>query len=448
MNEINTIRQLMDEKNWRTLKKELTNFEPFQVAECLETLPKVQQLLLFRILPRELAKEVFIHLSVDDQTDIVENIAGNMSVLSKLLNDLEPDDRTAFFEELPGEVTQRLLQLLSTKEREIAIKLLGYPTDSIGRLMTPEYVAIKSHFTVQQTLEHIRKYGHNSETIDVIYIVDNRWKLIDDIRIRDIILASPEQHIAEISDGRFIALHAYDDKEMAVKAFQDNDRSVLPVTDSENTLLGIVTVDDVMDVMEEETTEDIEKMGALAPSDDPYLETGILELAKNRIVWLVVLMLTATLTGIIISSFEEGLMALPVLMAFVPMLMNSGGTAGVQSSTLVIRGMAVGEIYIKDVVTVLWKELRVAVLCGLAMGIINSIRIYIMHGQDFWLSITVSLALITTIIMAKTIGCVLPLIAKQLRIDPAIMAAPVITTIVDALSLIFYFSIAKMILGV
>jgi magnesium transporter len=448
MNEITTLRQLMDEKNWRTLKKELTNFEPFQIAEIFETLPKTEQLLFFRILPRELAKEIFKHLSVDDQKEIVENIAGNISTLSKLLNDLEPDDRTAFFEELPGEVTQQLLQLLSHEEREIAIKLLGYPTDSIGRLMTPEYVAIKSHFTVQQTLEHIRKYGHNSETIDVIYIVDNRWKLIDDIRIRDIILASPEQHIAEISDGRFVALHAYDDKEMAVKAFQDNDRSVLPVTDSHNTLLGIVTVDDVMDVMEEETTEDIEKMGALAPSDDPYLETGILELAKNRIVWLVVLMLTATLTGIIISSFEEGLMALPVLMAFVPMLMNSGGTAGVQSSTLVIRGMAVGEIYIKDIAVVLWKELRVAVLCGLAMGIINSTRIYFMYGQDFWLSITVSLALITTIIMAKTIGCVLPLIAKQLRIDPAIMAAPVITTIVDALSLIFYFSIAKMILGV
>jgi magnesium transporter len=448
MNEITTLRQLIDEKNWRTLKKELNNFEPFQIADFFETLSKTEQLLLFRILPRELAKEIFKHLSLDDQKDIVENIAGNISTLSKLLNDLEPDDRTAFFEELPGEVTQQLLQLLSKEEREIAIKLLGYPTDSIGRLMTPEYVAIKSHFTVQQTLEHIRKYGHNSETIDVIYIVDNRWKLIDDIRIRDIILASPEQHIAEISDGRFIALHAYDDREMAVKAFQDNDRSVLPVTDSDNTLLGIVTVDDVMDVMEQETTEDIEKMGALTPSDDPYLETGILELAKNRIVWLVVLMLTATMTGIIISSFEEGLMALPVLMAFVPMLMNSGGTAGVQASTLVIRGMAVGEIYIKDIVTVLWKELRVAVLCGLAMGLINSTRIYLMYGQDFWLSVTVSLALICTIIMAKTIGCVLPLIAKQLRIDPAIMAAPVITTIVDALSLIFYFSIAKIILGV
>ena len=448
MNEITAIRRLIDKKDWITLKEKLNNFEYFQIAAIIEELPKPKQIILFRILPRELAKGIFQHLSRDEQKDIIEDIASNISQISELLNDLDPDDRTAFFEELPGEMVQRLMQILSAEEREIATKLLGYPKESIGRLMTPEYVAVKPYFTIQQALEHIRKFGRNSETLNVIYIVDNDWKLIDDIQIKEFLLASPEQTITEISDQRFIALNAYDDREIAIKVFQDNDRIALPVTDIDGILLGIVTIDDVIDVMEQETTEDFEKMGALTPSHEPYLKTGVFNLAKNRILWLMVLMLSATVTSSIISGFEEGLMALPILMAFIPMLMDTGGNAGAQSSTLIIRGMAIGEIYIKDIIRVVWKEIRVAVLCGLALGLVNLVRVYLMNGKDFMLSFSISLALFCTVLMSKAIGSVLPIIAKQLKIDPAIMAAPLITTIVDALSLIVYFSIAKALLGI
>jgi magnesium transporter len=262
MNEIKIhFRQLIEEKSWIVLKQELNNLESFQIAELIETLPKQDQILLFRILSRESAKEIFSHLSYDGQSDIIEGIANNVTQLSNLLNDLDPDDRTAFFEELPGVVSQRLMQMLSVEERQIATRLLGYPKDTIGRLMTPEYVAVKSFFTAQQALDHIRKFGSNSETLNVVYIVDSTWKLIDDIKIRDVILASPEKTIAEISDNRFVSLNAYDDKEVAIKVFQDNDRVALPVTDTDGTLVGIVTVDDVMDVIEEEATEDFQKFG-------------------------------------------------------------------------------------------------------------------------------------------------------------------------------------------
>jgi magnesium transporter len=448
MDEISVIRRLMDEKDWKALKAELNNYEPFQIADIIELLSEPEQAIFFRILPGEMAKDIFKHLSLNEQERMIENIANNYLQVSELLNDLDPDVRTAFFEELPGKVSQRLMQMLSVEERKIAIRLLGYPKESIGRLMTPEYIAVKPHFTVQEALTHIRKFGRNSETLNVIYVVDTSWKLIDDIRIREIILASPEQTIAEITDNRFVSLNAYDDREVAVKIFQDHDRVALPVTDSEGTLLGIITVDDVMDVIEEETTEDIEKMGALAASHEPYLKTGIINLSKNRIIWLMVLMISATLTSSIISGFEEGLMALPILMAFIPMLMDTGGNAGAQSATLIIRGMAVGEIALTDIVRVVWKEIRVAALCGLCLGLINFIRIYFMHGKNLKLSVSVSLALFCTIMMAKLVGGMLPIIAKRMKVDPAIMAAPVITTIVDALSLVIYFAIAKVLMGI
>ena len=448
MNNISAIRSLIDEKDWISLKKELNNFEPFQVADIIESLPQAEQVILFRVLSRELAKVIFSHLSRDQQKGIVESIASNISQVSDLLNDLDPDDRTAFFEELPGEVTQRLLQMLSFKEREKAIKLLGYPKESIGRLMTPEYVAVRANFTVHQTLEHIRKFGRDSETLNVIYVVDNNWKLIDDIRIRDIILAPPLQTIGEISDNRFVALNAFDDREVAVKAFQDNDRIALPVTDTDGTLLGIVTVDDVIDIIQMETTEDFQKMSALAPSHEPYLNTGVFILAKNRILWLMLLMLSATITGYIISSFEDGLAVLPSLIAFIPMLMGTGGNAGAQASTLIIRGMAVGEVHLKDVFKVVWKEIRVGALCGFALGTVNFLRVLLWNQQNALLSLVVTLSLFCTILIAKTIGGLLPILAKKMKIDPAIMAAPLITTTVDATSLIVYFAIAKALLGI
>ena len=262
MNEItNRFEQLIESRSWKIAKQELATLEPFQIAEIIGALSKPDRILLFRLLSRESAKETFKHLSYDEQEEIIEGLAANVDNVIGLLNDLDPDDRTAFFEELPGKVSQRLVQMLSAEEREIATRLLGYPKDSIGRLMTPEYVAVKPYYTVAQALEHIRRFGRDSETLNVIYVVDDSWKLVDDIHIREILLASPDQIIADLIDSRFIALNAYDDQEVAGELFRNLDRVALPVTDSAGTLLGIVTIDDVMDVVQEENTEDFQKFG-------------------------------------------------------------------------------------------------------------------------------------------------------------------------------------------
>ena len=318
-NEINVrFQQLLNEKNWKLLKEELNCLEPLHIADVFDELSKSDQILLFRLLPRKLAKETFEYLPQDRQKDIVTGLAANVDKITNLLNDLEPDDRTAFFEELPGEVSQRLVQLLSDEEREITTRLLGYPKDSIGRLMTPEYVAVKSYFTVQQALDHIRKFGRDSETLDVIYIVDERWKLIDDIRIKELILASPSQQVSELCDNRFVALNAYEDQERAVKMFQDYDRMVLPVTDLSGTLLGIVTVDDVLDVVEEENTEDFQKFGGTEGLDLSYTKTSLGEMVKKRAGWLVLLFIGEMLTASAMGYFDEEISKAVVLALFVP----------------------------------------------------------------------------------------------------------------------------------
>ena len=324
-NEINVrFQQLLNEKNWKLLKEELNCLEPLHIADVFDELSKSDQILLFRLLPRKLAKETFEYLPQDRQKDIVTGLAANVDKITNLLNDLEPDDRTAFFEELPGEVSQRLVQLLSDEEREITTRLLGYPKDSIGRLMTPEYVAVKSYFTVQQALDHIRKFGRDSETLDVIYIVDERWKLIDDIRIKELILASPSQQVSELCDNRFVALNAYEDQERAVKMFQDYDRMVLPVTDLSGTLLGIVTVDDVLDVVEEENTEDFQKFGGTEGLDLSYTKTSLGEMVKKRAGWLVLLFIGEMLTASAMGYFDEEISKAVVLALFVPLIISSG----------------------------------------------------------------------------------------------------------------------------
>ena len=286
MNEIKIyLLRLFDEKNWKILKKELNDLEPLQIAGAMEDLPKSAQIFMFRFLSRKLAKETFQYLSQERQEDIIDGLASNKERIAALLNDLDPDDRTAFFEELPGKVSQRLMQMLSKEEYAIAARLLGYPEESIGRLMTPEYVAIRPYYTVQQALEHIRKFGHDSETLNVIYVVDEDWKLIDDIRIKEIILASPDRVISEITDNRFVAFNAYDDQEVAVKVFQDHDRVALPVVDTDGTLLGIVTIDDVMDVVQEENTEDFQKFGGTEGLDVSYTKTSLMELVRKRAGW-------------------------------------------------------------------------------------------------------------------------------------------------------------------
>lgn len=342
------LQQLIEDKSWKIVKQELNNLDSVQIAEIIADIPKSDQIILFRLLPQELAKETFKRLSHDEKEDIIEGLAVNINVVTSLLNDLDPDDRTAFFEELPGEVSQRLMQILSDEEREITTKLLGFPKDSIGRLMTPEYVAVRPYYTVEQAINHIRKFGQDSETLNVIYIVDDNWKLIADIRIKEIILASANQTIGELSDNRVISLNAYDDQEVAVKIFSDHDRVALPVTDTNGTLLGIVTIDDVMDVAEEESTEDFQKFGGTEGLDLSYTKTSLAEMVKKRSGWLVILFLGEMLTASAMGHFDEEIEKAVVLALFVPLIISSGGNSGSQAASLIIRALALGELKLKN----------------------------------------------------------------------------------------------------
>ena len=455
MNEIKEMfGQLIEEKSWKVLKSELKNLEPFQIAELIEELDKSDQLVVFRLLTRQLAKETFQHLSHDEQEDIIEGLATNSARLTGLLNDLNPDDRTAFFEELPGAVSQRLVQMLSKEEREIAIRLLGYPEDSIGRLMTPEYVAIKPHYTVQQALETVRKFGRDSETLNVVYIVDDQWRLIDDIRIKEIILAEPDQIISDLTDNRFVALNAYDDQEVAVKVFQDHDRVALPVVDTAGTLVGIVTFDDVMDVAEEESTEDFQKFGGSEGLDLSYTKTSLFELIKKRSGWLVLLFLGEMLTASAMAHFEDEISKAVVLMLFVPLIISSGGNSGSQAASLIIRSLALGELKLGNWWYVMRKEILSGLSLGSVLGIIFLIRTIIWHYSGFydygeywlWISLSVSLTLIFVVLWGTLSGSMIPIILKRCGLDPAIASAPFVATLVDVTGLIIYFTISALLL--
>ena len=456
MNEIiSKIQQLIEDKSWKTVKRELSELEPFQIAEVISCLTKSDQIILFRLLSRDQAKEAFQHLSHDEQEDIISELAANVNRVTGLLNDLDPDDRTAFFEELPGAVSQRLMQLMSKEERAITTQLLGYPKDSIGRLMTPEYVAVKPYFTVQQALEHIRIFGHDSETLNVIYIVDSHWKLIDDIRIKEIILASPEQSISELSDNRFTSLNAYDDQEVAVKVFADHDRVALPVTGTDGTLLGIVTVDDIMDIQEEESTEDFQKFGGTEGLDLSYTKTSLFEMVKKRAGWLVILFLGEMLTASAMGHFDGEIARAVVLALFVPLIISSGGNSGSQAASLIIRSLALGELKFRNWWYVMRKELFSGLMLGSILGIIGFIRIFIWQTAGFydygeywfWVGASVSVSLVLIVLWGTLSGSMIPLLLKKLGLDPATASAPFVATLVDVTGLIIYFSVAALFLS-
>jgi len=436
--------ELVQEKQWKTIRDEIVVLDPLQIAEIIEELSDDEDLIVFRLLPRELAKSTFQHLSHDKQEEIIEGLAHNINKLSSLLNDLDPDDRTAFFEELPGEIAQRLIQLLSPQERRIATTLLGYPEDSIGRLMTPEFVAIKPHYTVEEALNHIRKFGRDSETLNVVYIVDNQWKLIDDIRIREIILGTPDQKIEELMDYRFVALSAFDDQEMAVRVFQDQDRVALPVVNSEGLLLGIVTFDDMMDVVEEETTEDFHKFGAFQEAVVNPLKAKIFSLYKTRVVWLTVLVFVNVFSGAAISKFESIIQSVVSLVFFLPLLIDSSGNAGSQSATLMIRSLAVGEVKLSDWYRLIGKEVLVSLLLGVTMAIGAGI---VANFRSPEIVVVVGLTMVLTVMAGSLIGMLLPFIFTKLKLDPATASAPLITSIADISGVLIYFSIARWYLG-
>ncbi|MDR2488448.1 MAG: magnesium transporter [Desulfovibrio sp.] len=449
------LQELIKERDWKRVRQELNSIEPVHIAELIETLPKADRIVAFRLLPRQSSIETFSHLSHSDQGAIIEGLAANISQVTHLLNDLDPDDRTAFFEELPGEVSQRLVQMLSAEEREITTQLLGYPKYSIGRLMTPEYVAVRPSFTVQQALDHIRKFGHDSETLNVVYVVDNHWKLLDDIRIKEIILASPEQNIADLCDNRCVSLSAHDDQEIAVKIFQDHDRVALPVTDTDGVLVGIVTVDDVMDVVEEEHTEDFQKFGGTEGLDLSYTKTPLFEMVKKRAWWLVILFFSEMLTASAMGHFEDEIAKAVVLALFVPLIISSGGNSGSQAASLIIRALALGELHIKSWCYVLGKELCSGLFLGAILGVIGFIRIFIWqqaglydYGEYWlWIGASVSVSLIFVVLWGTTAGAMIPCLLKKMGLDPATASAPFVATLVDVTGLIIYFSIAALLLG-
>jgi magnesium transporter len=416
------------------------------IAEVFEELSKEKAVQIFRMLPKSIAADVFSYIDADEQQVIIEALTD--SEIGEIINSLFADDAVDFIEEMPANVVKRVLQNVNPEKRRVINQLLRYPEDSAGSIMTTEYVDLSEDVTVREAFDAIRETGLNRETIYTCYVIRRDRMLVGVVSAKTLMLAKPGERIGDIMDTKLVFAQTTDDQEKVAGMFKKYGLLAMPVVDTEQRLVGIITVDDIVNIIEEENTEDFEKMNALAPSDEPYLKTSILKLARNRIVWLLVLMLSATITGGVISGFEDALVILPALVAFIPMLMDTGGNAGAQSSVLVIRGMALGEIRLKDILRVLWREIRIAVLCGAALGVVNFIRIYFMNGKNAVLAFTVTVSLFTTILMAKSVGCILPMFAKILRVDPAIMAAPLITTIVDGASLIIYFSIAKTVFSI
>lgn len=437
--------KLIKKKEWKTLRNAIHEFDTIQIVDIIERSNEFESIVLFRFLGREQAKDVFQELSFDKQEEVIEGLAQHASKVADLLNDMEPDDRTAFLEELQGNITQRLMQLLTPENRETTKKLLGYPEDSIGRLMTPEYVAVKPQFTVQQTIDHIRQFGHDSETLNVIYVVDNNWKLLDDIRMREIILASPEQKIEELIDRKFVSLSAFDDQETAIAVFKDHNRVALPVVDTDGVLLGILTVDDVFDIAEEEDTEDFHKFGAVTDAIVSPLQAAIGHLYKKRAFWLMALVFVNIFSGAVIASFENVLESMISLVFFLPLLIDSGGNAGSQSATLMIRALAMGDVQSKDWFKLLGKEFLVSLLLGLTMALGVSL-VASFRAPEIILVLAITMTLI--VIVGSVIGMLLPFIFTKLKVDPATASAPLITTISDISGVFIYFTVASKVLGI
>ena len=445
-NDVSELQNYLDGHRFRELRSRLMKMNEADIAEFLEELDHNQKVLIFRMLPKELATDVFAFLEADDQEDIINGITD--AEIQNIIEDLFVDDAVDMLEELPATVVKRVMRMATPETRTLINQFLQYPENSAGSIMTAEYIGLKKYMNVEQSFSYIRAHGVDKETIYTCFVMDGERHLEGVVTIRDLLMNPYETKIQDIMDINFIKAVTTDDQEEVMDLFNKYDLIYLPVVDHENRLVGIVTVDDVVDVMEEEATEDFEKMAAMLPSDKPYLKTGIFELAKNRIVWLTVLMVSSMITGGILTYYEEAFAVLPLLVSFVPMLTGTGGNAGSQSSTMIIRCMAIGEVEPSDILKVIWKEVRVALVVGFLLAALNFLRLMIMYPGQIMVCLTVVISLYITVIMAKSIGCTLPIIAKLLKLDPAIMAAPLISTIVDACSLIVYFRIACNLLNI
>ena len=410
-----------------------------------DLLPENAPAMLFRLMPKELAADTFVEMDPDMQEKLIKSLSD--TELKGVLNELYMDDAVDLVEEMPANVVRRILAQADPEMRKSINELLKYPEDSAGSIMTTEFVELGMSYTVEDAIKTIRRTGFEKETINDCFVTGPGRTLEGIISIRSLILAQDDDKVADIMDTNVVSVNTMDDQETVAQKFQKYDLTAMPVVDGENRLVGMVTVDDAIDVMEEEATEDIEKMAAITPSDKPYLKTSVWEIYKHRIPWLMLLMVSATFTGLIISSFEEALAAQLVLTAYIPMLMDTGGNSGSQASVTIIRGLSLNEIQFRDITTVIWKEIRIAVLCGLTLSAVSFLKLMFLDKVGTLVSLSVSLTLAVTVTIAKFIGCTLPMLAKKLGFDPAVMASPFITTVVDALSLLTFFTIAKAIIG-
>ncbi len=446
------IQSLLEKKQLGILKDILNDWTPADIAELLTEISEKERVIIFRLLSKELAADTFEYLEFDTQMDLLKSM-GNEEV-AEILNEMDPDDRTALFEELPAAAAKQLIQLLSPEERKTAVSLLGYPENSVGRLMTPDYIAVKPNFTIQQTLDFIRENGKNKETLNIVYVIDDRGKLIDDIKIKNILLAPVDQPISELMDENFVALHVYDDQEIAVEAFKKYDRVALPVIDKAGILIGIVTVDDVFDIAEEETTEDIQKQAAVEALEEPYSTVPLFTMIKKRAGWLAILFVGEMFTASAMAVFEDEIARAVVLALFVPLIISSGGNSGSQAATLVVRAMALGELTLKDWYFVIKRELLTGLILGTILAAIGFLRISVwqfashIYGE-YWafVALTVSLSLIGVVMWGTITGSMLPFILRRLGFDPASSSAPFVATLVDVSGLIIYFSVAIAILS-
>ena len=447
------ILSLIEEKKYTRLRECLEELNPADIALILEEAELKDLPVVFRILPKELAAEVFVEMDRDLQQHLIESFSN--TELKDVLDELFMDDMVDIIDEMPAIVAKRILKQTDAKTRKMINQLLAYPDDSAGSIMTTEYVDLKKNMTVDEAFEHIREIGLDTETIYTCYVIDRSRRLLGIVTVKDLLLNPKTSVLSDIMDENIIFANTLDDKEDVAGQFEKYDLMALPVVDKENRLVGIITVDDAIDVIQEDATDDIEMMAAILPSEKSYLKTGVFATFKARIPWLMFLMISATFTGAIISSFEGRLTKWMALIAFIPMLMGTGGNSGSQSSVTVIRCLSTGEIEFKDIWRVIWKELRVSVVCGLVLGIVNFIKLYLV--DHLWLNnfddgvyltemLAVSLTVVLVVIVAKLVGSVLPIVAKKLGADPAVMASPLVTTILDAFSLLIYFSIATMLL--
>ncbi|OGW62503.1 MAG: magnesium transporter [Nitrospirae bacterium RBG_16_64_22] len=440
------VHEAIEKRDFRALKEALQEFHPQDIVDLLRTMEPADRLILFRLLAKDRAAEVFSFLELDEQKDLLSRFTEQN--LKEIIVEMSPDDRTDLLDELPAGVVKRLLVLLDPAERAVANELLNYPESSAGRLMTPEFVDLNADMTVDEAIQRIRQTGPDKETIYYAYVTDATRTLKGMVSLRTLLLAKPGTRIEEIMKEEPIRVRTADDQESVAHVIRKYDLLAVPVVDREERLVGIVTVDDVVDVIADEATEDIQKMGAIEAAEEGYFQTGFFSLARRRILWLMILLVTATLSGSILEHYTAALQAAVILVFFIPMLMNTGGSTGTQSATLIIRGLATGEIDVRQVGRVVARESLMGVLLGSAMGLLGFLRAILVPGSDPNVWFTVGLTLILTVTAANMTGALLPIAAKLLRADPAIMAGPVIATIMDATTLLIYFEIARRLLGI